>query len=168
MSAALDVRLHTATFAQLGSKTLYGLLRLRVDVFVVEQNCPYGELDGRDLEPDTTHMWFADPVGGDPLAYLRVLTDPEGLRIGRVVTVRRLRCSGLAGRLLDAALCTVAADRVVRLHAQLSAVSLYAKRGFVAEGGVFLEDGIQHVMMSRLPVALPVPGQQERRGAATR
>ena len=49
-----------ARFAELTPAELYGLLRLRVDVFVVEQNCPYPELDGRDAEPGTVHLWYAD------------------------------------------------------------------------------------------------------------
>ncbi len=166
MSSSCEVRLHTATFAQLDAKTLYELLRLRVDVFVVEQECAYAELDGRDLEPGTTHMWLTARADEQPVAYLRVLTDAEGLRVGRVVTARALRRTGLAGLLLDAALHTVAFDRVVRLHAQLSAISLYAKRGFVTEGAVFLEDGIRHIAMRR--PARTTTGHQERRNAGAR
>src|SRR5438034_1116433 len=58
--------LHTARFGDLDGPTLYALLRLRVDVFVVEQQCPYPELDGRDLSPSTVHVWLTD--GGPPAA----------------------------------------------------------------------------------------------------
>src|SRR5690606_34048120 len=75
-----------ASFAELDAPTLYRLLKLRVDVFVVEQKCAYPELDGRDLEPETRHLWIEDGAGA-PLAYLRVLREPDGAaRIGRVVT----------------------------------------------------------------------------------
>ncbi len=166
MSSMSDVCLHTATFSQLDAKTLYDLLRLRVDVFVVEQDCAYAELDGRDLELTTTHLWLTFRGDERPVAYLRVLADTEGLRIGRVVTVPGRRRTGLAGLLLDAALHTVASDRTVRLHAQLSAVSLYAKRGFVTEGDVFLEDDIRHIAMVRPAAA--ATGHQERRNAGAR
>src|SRR3712207_7129382 len=52
--------LRRAPFADLTPFEVYGLCRLRVDVFVVEQECPYPELDGRDVEPATWHLWFAD------------------------------------------------------------------------------------------------------------
>ncbi|NED64792.1 GNAT family N-acetyltransferase, partial [Streptomyces sp. SID10244] len=68
---------------------LYQILRLRVDVFVVEQACPYPELDGRDLEPNTRQFWISD-TEGCVIATLRLLTEPPSadgrplLRIGRV------------------------------------------------------------------------------------
>ena len=80
--------LRTARFADLDTVTLYALLRLRSDVFVVEQACPYPELDGRDDEPGTEHRWFEDDAGA-PTAYLRTLAENDGAtRIGRVVTTR--------------------------------------------------------------------------------
>jgi ElaA protein len=144
-----DSRLHIAAFAELDAATLYGLLRLRVDVFVVEQGCPYPELDGRDTEPGTRHLWLTGESAGPPVAYLRILEEPGGVRIGRVVTAGNARGAGLAGRLLDAALETVG-DRPARLHAQVHAAGLYERRGFVAEGETFVEDGIAHVPMVRV------------------
>ena len=69
--------------ADLDVATLYALLKVRVDVFVVEQECPYPELDDRDLEPGTRHLWV-DGDGG-PVAYLRILDDGDAARIGRVL-----------------------------------------------------------------------------------
>ncbi|WP_131741209.1 GNAT family N-acetyltransferase [Actinomadura roseirufa] len=149
-----DVKLHSASFSQLDAATLYALLRLRVDVFVVEQRCPYPELDGRDLEPATEHLWLASP-GEPPLAYLRVLHDSDGARIGRVVTSARSRGAGLAGRLVDAALTLVGPARAVRLHSQITATGLYLRRGFTTEGSPFLEDGIPHIAMVRPAVLAP-------------
>ncbi|GAA2091931.1 GNAT family N-acetyltransferase [Actinomadura alba] len=142
-----DTRLHIAAFADLDAATLYGLLRLRVDVFVVEQGCPYPELDGRDTEPGTRHLWLTDG-SARPVAYLRIVDEPGGVRIGRVVTAVNARGAGLAGRLVDAALETVG-DRTARLHAQVHATGLYTRRGFVADGETFVEDGIAHVPMVR-------------------
>src|SRR5258706_16122622 len=98
--------LHSARFDELDARTLYALLKLRSDVFVVEQACPYPELDGRDTEPDTRHLWLAPPgERADPGAYLRVLVEPDGdRRIGRVCTAVSGRGAGLSGRLLVAAL----------------------------------------------------------------
>ncbi|QVQ54736.1 GNAT family N-acetyltransferase [Spiractinospora alimapuensis] len=137
----------TARFADLDAPTLYALLRLRVDVFVVEQECAYPELDGRDTDPTTRHVWLGD-ADGAPLAYLRVLREPEGARIGRVVTAPAARGRGLAARLLVAALDELPGE-VVRLAAQTHATGLYEWHGFTPDGPEFLEDGIAHLPMIR-------------------
>lgn len=74
--------------------TLYRILQLRVDVFVVEQDAAYAELDGRDLEPDAELLWIED--GEQVLATLRILCDDDARRIGRVVTTASARGRGLA------------------------------------------------------------------------
>lgn len=142
--------LRNASFAQLDVLTLYALLRLRVDVFVVEQNCPYPDLDGRDSEPATRHLWFERD--GVPVAYLRILTDdsPEGpmARIGRVATAKPARGHGLAGRLLAEALASIG-DRPAVLEAQSYLVGFYTRYGFSPTGPQYVEDGIPHVPMRR-------------------
>ncbi len=148
ISGMSDPQPRIATFTQLDTATLYALLRLRVDVFVVEQECPYPELDGRDTEPGTRHLWI-DGERGEPVAYLRVLEDPDGrARIGRVTTARRARGTGQASRLMEAAI-EVIGDRPAMLDAQTTATGLYARYGFVADGEEFVEDGIPHVSMVR-------------------
>src|SRR3712207_1001567 len=97
--------LRRAPFAELTPFELYDLCRLRVDVFVVEQQCPYPELDGRDTEPATEHLWFESD--GRVLATIRVLDDGGTRAIGRVATAVEARGQGLAARLVDegVALC---------------------------------------------------------------
>lgn len=136
----------SASGAELSAARLYALLRLRVEVFVVEQGCPYAELDGRDLDPATRHLWIDG--GTRPVAYLRVLREGAGLRIGRVCVARPERGTGLARRLLHAALAG-AGDAPCVLDAQTRARGLYEPFGFVAEGRPFDEDGIEHVRMRR-------------------
>ncbi|RJQ78258.1 GNAT family N-acetyltransferase [Amycolatopsis panacis] len=143
--------LHHAAGPDLTAAQLYAILRLRAEVFVVEQDCAYADLDGRDLHSDTRHLWLAGD-DGDLLAYLRVLADPGGVgRIGRVVTARAARGRGLAARLMAAALEHATGEFV--LDAQVYAQSLYARFGFVAEGDEFLEDGIPHRTMRRMAAA---------------
>lgn len=138
--------LHRANGPDLTAAELYAILRLRSDVFVVEQECVYADLDGRDLLASTQHLWLAE--GDEVLAYLRILAEPSGgLRIGRVVTAASARGRGLAGELMAAALDGVDGEFV--LDAQTYAQGLYARYGFVAEGAEFLEDGIPHVTMRR-------------------
>jgi len=131
----------------LDPETLYGVLRLRVDVFVVEQECAYAELDGRDLEPGALLVWAAD--GDTVAATLRVLIDPDGrARIGRVATSARHRGSGLAAALMRAAI-TEAGGRAIVLDAQAHLQAWYERFGFVAVGELYVEDGIPHVPMCR-------------------
>lgn len=136
-----------AAFAELDTATLYALLQLRVDVFVVEQRCPYPELDGRDTEPATRHLWLERD--GAPVAYLRILAEPGGaVRIGRVAVVRPARRAGLAGELMAAALAE-AGDRECVLNAQSHLVDFYARLGFAVSGPEYLDDGIPHRPMRR-------------------
>jgi ElaA protein len=129
--------------------TFYALLRLRVDVFVVEQQCPYAELDGDDLGPGTEHWWVESD--GAVLATLRVLSAGEQPRIGRVATAGLARGRGYAGMLMAAALDSLDAAGVtdVTLEAQAHLQRWYARFGFAPTGQEYLEDGIPHVSMAR-------------------
>ena len=150
MSARTDATVHRAAWVDLDPVTAYGLMRLRVDVFVVEQECAYPELDGRDLEPTAEHLWTADADG--PSAVIRLLRDPEALRIGRVATRADARGQGLAGDLIRAALLTAdgaPVEEPVVLDAQSHLSGWYARFGFAVEGEEFLEDGIPHLPMRR-------------------
>jgi ElaA protein len=141
--------LHREWAADLTPDRLYALLRLRTAVFVVEQECPYQELDGRDLEPTTRHFWIASGKDQNvPLAYLRLLEDADGFRIGRVCTDRTARGTGLSRRLMEAVLAEIG-DRAAVLEAQVQVADLYTAFGFRPEGEPYLEDGIQHVTMRR-------------------
>ncbi|GAA0373126.1 GNAT family N-acetyltransferase [Micromonospora gifhornensis] len=144
-----STQLRVAGFADLDARTFHDLVRLRVDVFVVEQECAYPELDGRDVEPDTRHLWLARD--GAVLAYLRILADPDGVaRIGRVVVAPSARGGGHAGRLLTAALAEIG-DRPCVLEAQSHLVDFYARHGFTVSGPEYVEDGIPHTPMRRDP-----------------
>jgi len=136
--------------ADLDTATLYQLLKLRVEVFVVEQKCAYPELDGLDLLPETRHFWLDDE--GEVICTLRLLEEHEdgvkSFRIGRLCTAVPARGHGYTTRLLQAALAE-AGESTVRLNAQTYLVDMYAKHGFEPDGEVFVEDGIEHVPMRR-------------------
>jgi ElaA protein len=138
--------LHAARFDDLDSRTLYAILKLRSDIFVVEQNCVYGDLDGRDDEPGTWHLYLERD--GEVSAYLRILTEEDGLRVGRVVTAKHARGAGLAGRLIAEAMRLIG-DRRSLLNAQAHLAGYYARFGYRPDGPEFLEDGIPHVPMIR-------------------
>ncbi|MCI4064971.1 GNAT family N-acetyltransferase [Micromonospora sp. R77] len=141
------IEVHVARFAELDVRTFHDLLRLRIDVFVVEQACAYPELDGRDVEAGTRHLWLTRD--GDVVAYLRILADPDGVaRIGRVVVAAAARGAGLAGRLMTEALALVG-DGTCVLEAQTHLVGFYAGHGFAVSGADYVEDGIPHTPMRR-------------------
>ena len=142
----MSTRIYEARFAELTVDDLYALLRLRVDVFVVEQACAYPDLDGRDVEPSTRHIWITD--GDRPAAYARIIADASGARIGRVVTAAPHRRRGLAEKLIRHALATTAG--AVVLDAQSPLVPWYRRFGFEAVGEEYVEDGIPHVPMRLL------------------
>lgn len=104
--------------ADLDAATLYGLLRLRAEAFIVGQNCAYQDLDGRDLEPETRHFWIKNE-NGDVVSGLRVLADPggSGFWIGRVCTAAQERGRGHAAHLVRAVLTEIDGARC-RLNAQ--------------------------------------------------
>jgi ElaA protein len=145
--------LRVASFRDLDTTTLYAILKLRGDVFVVEQKCCYADLDGRDTEPGTRHVWLSR--GDEILAYLRILDDGDHERIGRVLTAPAARGAGLAQRLMAEAL-TVIGNRPSVLHAQAYLADFYTRFGYQQTGPEYLEDGIPHVPMFR---AEPRPAQ---------
>ena len=137
-----------ALLTELDARTLHDILRLRIDVFVVEQACAYPELDGRDAEPDARQLWIAGDDGA-MLATLRLLTDADGsARIGRVATAVSARGAGLAALLMDRAL-QLSAGRAAVLDAQGYLQGWYARFGFEVSGAHYVEDGIAHVPMRR-------------------
>ena len=134
-------------FSELSAEELFAIYKLRVSVFVVEQKCPYQEID--DADKAAYHIWLQDETG--ILAYARVLpagTTFPSVAIGRVIAVKRRR--GLGSRIVAEAIRTAkekfAADRIT-IEAQVYARSLYEKAGFRQTSEEFLEDGIPHIQM---------------------
>ncbi|WP_067888085.1 GNAT family N-acetyltransferase [Nocardia vaccinii] len=144
------VALKRSWAADLDTATLYKLLKLRVQVFVVEQKCAYPELDGLDLLPETRHLWLDDE--GEAISTLRLCEEHENgvksFRIGRLCTTPQARGHGYTTRLLQAALAETG-SATVRLNAQTYLIDMYTKHGFVTDGEEYIEDGIPHIPMRR-------------------
>lgn len=139
--------------SDLGKEQLYALLKLRSDVFVVEQKCAYPDLDGQDLEGDTYHLmgWEDDQL----MAYLRLL-DPESqggdVVIGRVITAPAGRGKGLGHAMMEQALKQAQKhwpQVPIYLSAQAHLQGYYGRYGFEVAGEEYLEDGIPHIGMRR-------------------
>ncbi len=147
----------SAHAAQLEATVLYAIARLRSEVFVVEQACPYLDLDGSDLEPGAEQFWAeVEGAAADAriAATLRVLQEDEATRIGRVATAPAWRGRGLAAALMRAAVTAHdkgTPDRPIVLDAQSYLTEWYARFGFLQHGEEFLEDEIPHTPMRREP-----------------
>ena len=143
------MQLYRKRFQELTTEELYSLLKLRVAVFVVEQNCPYMELD--DCDRNAIHIWLEDEDGIQ--AYLRVMdrgveNEYVSIGIGRVLSVKRRQ--GLGSRILSEGIRAAEdffhADHIY-LESQVHAKGLYERQGFRQISGEFLLDGIPHVKM---------------------
>jgi ElaA protein len=139
----------------MSSRELYALLAMRVSIFVVEQDCPYPELD--NLDQDAAHL--VGYLDGDVAACLRLL--PPGInesrvRIGRVAVAPEVRATGLARKMMKMAIDRAAdyfPGQPVFVSAQTYLRDFYLSLGFVVSGDEYLEDGIPH-----LPMTLDVSG----------
>ncbi len=131
---------------------LYEVLKLRVDVFVVEQNCPYPEIDGRD--PEALHYLLKD-AEGRLAAYLRAFApsaEEPFARLGRIVVAPHARGLRLGDHLMSAGLAwawDLYPQADVELSAQAHLQRFYGSHGFEPIGEIYLEDGIPHVDMRR-------------------
>lgn len=137
------------TFDELTIHELYELLRLRVDVFVVEQHCPYPELDGEDTK--ALHVLFYN--AGQLDGYARVFLPEHGSttgRIGRIIVRASARGRGLGKEVVDQSLNvlrTKSDANVCEISAQEHLQTMYARSGFSTYTEMYLEDGIPHVGM---------------------
>ena len=139
--------------SDLGLEQLYAILKLRSEVFVVEQRCAYLDPDGQDLDGDTCHLmgWDDDQL----VAYLRLL-DPESqggdVVIGRVLTAPAGRGKGLGHEMMEQALKQAEKrwpEVPIYLSAQAHLQGYYGRYGFNVVGEEYLEDDIPHIGMRR-------------------
>ena len=143
-----DCQLHIKTFDQLTTSELYELLRVRSEVFVVEQDCVYQDVDNNDQT--AIHIWLTK--GGKTVAMCRIC--PEGTKlastsIGRVITTERGKGYGML--IMKIAINTVmeripAADHI-EIEAQLTKQKFYERLGFVATSEPFMMEGLRHLEM---------------------
>ncbi|WP_020649720.1 GNAT family N-acetyltransferase [Solimonas variicoloris] len=151
MRLDLDWRWHA--WRDLDIDTLYECLRLRVDIFVVEQKCPYPELDG--LDPHCEHLTVREP-GGALLGYLRLL--PPGLKVdepalGRLVVAAAARGQGLARAMVSEGIRACHArypQQDIYISGQQHLEDFYASLGFKVSSQPYLDDGIWHVDMLKV------------------
>lgn len=136
---------HIQKFTQLSTRELYQIYKLRVDVFVVEQQCPYHEIDDIDLE--SYHIYLQDD-NSKILSYCRLYQQNNTYHIGRVISSTRRK--GYGAQIMKTALefagQTLHADSII-IEAQTYAKNFYEKLGFIQTSEPFDEDGIEHIQM---------------------
>lgn len=149
--AEADYRVDVRTLDEFPPRELYTMLKLRTDIFIVEQKCPYPELDGAD--PDTLHLRLLS--GGELLASARIGKPSEGggpTVIGRVVVSPRHRGKRLGDALMKEAIAAcerLFSNHPIALSAQSHLQRFYETFGFVAVSEEYLEDDIPHIDMER-------------------
>jgi ElaA protein len=140
-------------FAELTPFELYCILQLRNEVFIVEQNCPYQDLDNKDLK-----SWHLMALDDDKLvAYSRLLAPGISYSessIGRIVSSPSVRKTGMGKKLVDESIVQIKrlfkTDNI-RIGAQYYLKSFYESFGFVQDSEIYLEDNIPHIIMLRKP-----------------
>ncbi len=140
---------HIKTFEELTNDELYGILKARVDVFVVEQKCPYEEID--NIDQKAIH-YFAES-NGNIAALVRILpknTTYEEVAIGRVLVVEEFRGTGLGRTLMERAISFVQEEwneKEIKIQAQTYLQAFYESLGFKQVSDVYEEDRIPHIDM---------------------
>ena len=138
------------TFEQLNKAELYEIIQLRIAVFIIEQDCPYQDLDG--VDDQCLHMWVEED--GEIASYLRI--NPAGCRftepsLGRIVTKMAHRNKGLAEIVINKAIEVLCTEQptAIRISAQSHLENYYEKFGFIKASEEYLEDNIPHIEMLR-------------------
>jgi ElaA protein len=147
------------TFQQLSNHLLYEIIKLRVDVFVVEQNCPYAELDNKDQHPETIHITAT--LQSELVAYARILPPDvcfpkvsQEVSMGRFIVKAPLRRKGIGSELLSKCLAekfNLWPNYKIKISAQKHLTPYYEHFGFRVVSESYLEDGIPHIEMLKDP-----------------
>ena len=136
-------------FEALTSDELYKILQLRIEVFIVEQQCPFQDADNKDQKASHLCAWQGDNL----VAYTRIL--PPGISyaeasIGRVVNASSVRGSGIGKELMQRSIASVYqlfGKTPIRIGAQFYLKRFYESFGFVQDSAIYMEDNIEHIKM---------------------
>jgi ElaA protein len=148
----MAIKWQAKTFKELNIDELYEILKLRIDVFVVEQTCFYPDLDGIDRHKETIHLFCYQE--GKIAGYLRILAKGQSyndyIAIGRVIVAEHARGKGFGHQLMAEALSVCQKhfpEQQVKISAQEHLESFYSQHGFERVSQMYLEDNIPHIAM---------------------
>ncbi|GGC91225.1 GNAT family N-acetyltransferase [Enterococcus wangshanyuanii] len=139
---------HVKEFSNLTTKEFFDIAKLRTAVFVVEQNCPYQEID--DVDEYAIHTWLQEEQA--IVGYIRIIDNGETVSFGRVLINPNYRKQGLGNLLLEKTLNVISEkypDRPIIIGAQAHLTDFYGRFGFKEISEVYLEDDIPHVKMRK-------------------
>lgn len=142
-------------YSDLSSTEIYQIFQSRINVFVVEQECIYQDIDNKDI--DAFHCFIKDDLGNDIIAYLRILKKgvsyKEAPSIGRVLVTEPYRKQGYATAIMNEAIDYIfyyLNESKIIISAQEYLIKFYSSLGFVQIGDVYLEDNIPHTKMIKI------------------
>ncbi|MGG5342679.1 GNAT family N-acetyltransferase [Enterococcus sp. AZ192] len=142
------MKYHVKDFSELTTKEFFEIAKLRTAVFVVEQNCPYQEID--DIDEHALHTWLQEEK--DIVGYTRIIDNGETVSFGRVLIDHNYRKHGLGNLLLENTLNVISErypEKPIIIGAQAHLTGFYGGFGFKEVSEVYLEDDIPHVKMRK-------------------
>ena len=155
----MEIKWKVSTFGELTTDELYAILKLRQQVFIVEQQCVYQDCDGLDTKAHHLVGWYNSGEGLGPIAYLRVIypeADSNSTSIGRFLTHPNYRGKGIAREMMQKCLRSIEQSHpqsTVCISAQQYLTTFYETFGFQVSSNGYEEDGIPHIGMTRNSVA---------------
>ncbi len=152
MSTNHTIQWVTKSFADLSNIELYTMLRLRSEVFVVEQNCVYLDIDKNDLEAHHTLGWIGNELAATTRLFDKNIMYDGYQSIGRVLTAPKYRRTGAGKELMNYSIkeCErLFGKGPIKIGAQFYLKKFYSELGFEQTGEIYLEDGIDHIPMIR-------------------
>ena len=142
----MPIEIKVARFHELSNIELYQILQLRTEVFVVEQDCVYQDMDDKDFESLHVVLLLDNSIA----AYTRIYESSKASHIGRVVVKKENRKNDLGKLIIKESIdsCeSVYGSQDIIISAQLYLLKFYSELGFKSEGDIYLEDGIKHIQM---------------------
>ena len=142
----MPIEIKVSRFQELSNIELYQILQLRTEVFVVEQDCVYQDMDDKDFESLHVVLLLDNSIA----AYTRIYESSKSSHIGRVVVKRENRKNDLGKLIMKESIdsCeSVYGSQDIIISAQLYLLKFYSELGFKSEGDIYLEDGIKHIQM---------------------
>ncbi len=145
----MSINMEIKAFDELSTLQLYSILKLRNEVFIVEQNCPYLDCDNKDISAFHILMWENEQI----VSYARIL--PPGVSyngyssIGRVLTKSTHRRKNFSRKIMNEAIafCETSFQEPIQISAQLYLKEFYESLGFIVSSSPYLEDDILHISM---------------------
>jgi len=128
---------------ELKKEELYEILRLRAEIFIVEQECPYQDVDNKDIF--SQHLF--GKIKNEIVCYTRVFLNEDPSIIGRLVVKKQFRNKGIGREIMRRSINIISKEKVIFISAQSYLKEFYESLGFIKKGKEYLEDGIVHIPM---------------------